>query len=199
MKLKNILASLCLLTLSSTASAGLITFDDVPGGSRQNDYADIGQYAGYNFSTNLDWLDVVGSYWNYGTVSGEFGMLNNNTGVGAITAIDGSDFYFGGIWAKKWDTGIDSGGNDSLFGTMRGMNDGQVVWQVSTGLNGSYKNFAAQNIAIDALQLGFGDYFLVDNLTLSSQPTPSTDVPEPSSLAILGLGLLGLVRFRKKA
>jgi hypothetical protein len=45
MKLKNIIASFGLLALSSTASAGLITFDDVPGGSAQNSVADIGQYA----------------------------------------------------------------------------------------------------------------------------------------------------------
>jgi len=199
MKFKNILASLCLLALSTTASAGLITFDDVPSGSIQNSYGDVGQYAGYDFSVNLDWIDLVDYPWNFGTVSGDFAMLNNNAGVGNITATDDSDFYFGGLWAKKWGTGIDSGGSDSLFGYMRGLNDGQIVWEVSTALNGSYKNFAAQNIAIDELQLGFGNYFLVDNLTLSSQLTPSTEVPEPSSLAILGLGLLGLVRFRKKA
>jgi hypothetical protein len=99
------------------------------------------------------------SLWNFGTVSGEFGLVNNNFGVGVITAIDSSDFYFGGVWAKKWDTGIDSGGNDSLFGYMKGMNDGQVVWEVSTGLNGSYKFFEAQNTSIDALQLGFGNNF----------------------------------------
>jgi len=195
MKFKNIFASLCLLALSSTASAGLITFDDI---GNQNQANFLGQHAGYNFSSPLAVIDLVGTgSWNMGTVSGDFGVLSNGyCNFCSITAIDSSDFYFGGVWAKRWATATDSGGNDSLFGSMRGMNDGQVVWQVSTGLNGSYKHFAAQNIAIDSLQLNFGHFFLIDDLTLSST---STDVPEPSSLAILGLGLLGLVRFRKKA
>jgi hypothetical protein len=194
MKLKNILISLCLLALSSTASAGLITFDDI---ASQNSNRYVDQHAGYNFSRPLLAIDLVGPIWNYGAVSGDFGVLGNGScNFCSITAIDSSDFYFGGLWAKKWGTAIDSGGSDSLFGSMRGMNDGQVVWQVSTGLNGSYKHFSAQNIAIDSLQLNFGNYFIFDDLTLSSTPT---DVPEPSSLAILGLGLLGLVRFRKKA
>ncbi len=199
MSFKGFLASICLLTLSTTASATLITFDNIAGGSNQNSWASVGVHTGYNFSTNLHWIDVVNSYWNYGAVSGDFALLNNYSGVGIITASNNADFYFGGIWAKSWGTAANSGGPDYLSGFLRGMKNNQVVWQVTTGLNGSYKFFGAQNFAIDQLQLGFGNHFIADNLTLTRELAPSVNVPEPSSVAILGLGLLALLRLRKKS
>lgn len=199
MSFKGFLASICLLTLSTTASATLITFDNIAGGSVQNSFSQVGVHAGYNISTNLHWIDVVNSGWNFGAVSGDFALLNNYSGVGIITATNNADFYFGGIWAKRWATAPNSGGADNLSGFLRGMKNNQVVWQVTTGLNGSYKFFGAQNFAIDQLELGFGNHFLADNLTLTRELTPNVNVPEPSSVAILGLGLLGLLRLRKKS
>ena len=114
--------------------------------------------------------------------------MNNNSGVGVITDAGGDDFTFDGLWAKKWATGPESGGPDTLFGLLEGYNDGNLVWSVNTGLNGSYELYGAQNGAIDELHLAFGNYFLVDDISLNAAQV----VPEPAPLALLSFGLVGL-------
>ena len=56
-----VLAGLAVFGMVESANAVLLTFDDVPGGSIQNTYADVTSYKGFNFTSNLDWIDLVGS------------------------------------------------------------------------------------------------------------------------------------------
>ena len=55
------LVSLLLLGFSiSSVNAVVLTFEDVPLGSLQNQYGDMPTYEGFNFSSNLNWMDVWG-------------------------------------------------------------------------------------------------------------------------------------------
>lgn len=185
-----------MLTTVGQVQAEFLTFDNVPLGSLQNEYGDMPTYKGFNFSSTLDWIDTVDSTWNFGAHSGDFTLLNNYGGIGVITAVGDVDFTFDGLWAKKWNTPAGSGGSNYMFGVLSGFNDGLLVWAVSTSLNGSFQYFGAQSGAIDELQLGFGDYFLVDDIELNSNI-----VPEPASMALWGIGALGIglvARRRKK-
>ncbi|WP_229702148.1 PEP-CTERM sorting domain-containing protein [Bowmanella pacifica] len=197
--MKKIMFLLSVIMLASQAHAALLTFDNIPGGSEQNRVDGMPVYEGFVFSSTLDWIDVEKSGWNFGAYSGDFALLNNYGGVGIVTQQNGDYFTFDGLWAKRWSTGKDSGGADSLFGTLQGYKDGVLAWSINTGLNGSYEYFGAQSGLIDELRLDFGNFFLVDNLALNHGT--STPVPEPAPLALLALGLagIGLLRRRKSA
>ncbi len=185
------------------AHAGLLTFDDVT--SIQNSYGIMPTiapgYKGFIFAPEtlpesgndqLLWIDVVGSSDNYGAISGNFALYNHFGGTGGIREQNGSDFTFDGLWAKKWGTDPESGGIDSLSGTLSGWNNGIKLWSVDTSLNESYEHYGAQVDAIDELRLGLGSKFLVDDLTLNVVPTPGAFL-----LGCLGLGAAGM-RLRKR-
>ena len=195
MSIKSIVLAATTLVLSTNIYAVTLTFDDVPSGSIQDGYGGMPPYQGFNFSTTLHWIDLVDSpSWNYGAHSGDFGMINNYGGVGTITEANNSDFTFDGLWAKSWGLAPDSGGADSLFGSISGYNDGSLVWQVSTGLNGSYEFYGAQVGLIDKLLLDFGDVYIVDDLSLNGVSA----VPIPAAVWLFGSGLLGLIGVAKR-
>jgi hypothetical protein len=201
------LTLLLFLLPTFSANATLLTFDDIPGGSNPNSFGSMPVYQGFNFSPNLFWIDVADtSPWPYGAHSGEFGIFNNDkVGTGIITEAGGDDFTFDGLWAKKWDTRIDSGGADSLFGSLSGYNNGSEVWKVATGLNGSYEFYGAQLGLIDELHLGFGNNFLVDDIKLNGSSIPAVPVgssipavPVPAAVWLFGTAMIGLFGFAKR-
>ena len=184
-----------LMAAGGEAQATLLTFDDIrPVGSTQqygNFILPNADYQGFNLFANTGystWFYLEGTY-PYGAHSGEFALATQFSGaVGKIQDARGTDFdfTFDGLWAKKWGTTPESGGDDSLFGTLSGYNDDELIWSVATGLNGSYEYYGPQAGAIDELRLGFGANYLVDDILLNA-------IPEPSTLLLLATGALGLL------
>ena len=193
------LTLLLFLLPTFSANATLLTFEDIPGGSNPNGFGDMPVYKGFNFSPPLVWIDVASTSPSpYGAHSGGFSIFNNDkfSDTGIITEAGGGDFTFDGLWAKKWGTPIDSGGADSLFGSLSGYNNGSEVWKVATGLNGSYEFYGAQLGLIDELHLGFGINFLVDDIELNGSSIPS--VPVPAAVWLFGTAMIGLFGFGKR-
>ncbi|MEN6587458.1 MAG: PEP-CTERM sorting domain-containing protein [Sulfuricella sp.] len=189
--MKKHLLAVCLLGFSAVSNATVLTFDDIPGAS-QNSYGAIGTYAGFNFgATNdlnrMDWIDTAGSSWNFGAVSGDFTMLNNYGGTAIVTAANGADFAFDGLWARIWSTGA------SRIGYIRGFNNGAEVWNSAATLTTSWTAFNGHAGSIDELHLELGNYYLVDNLAVNET------IPEPATLGLLALGFLGMRLARRKA
>ncbi|MCP4431383.1 MAG: hypothetical protein GY806_10425 [Gammaproteobacteria bacterium] len=205
--LKKLAIFIMLLPAFST-SAAILTFDDIPGASQVFQLGEMPSYKGFDYSSNLWWIDVENTVnRSYGAHSGDFALLNNYFGTGVITHSLDLEFVFGGLWAKIWGTPKDSGiSGGSLRGSLSGYNNGVQIWTTPTVINGSYSELAAfssiRNLPIDTLHIdlveGNGNAFLVDDISLSGWGGASSSVPIIPTIWLFGPALIGLVAFSKR-
>lgn len=183
------LACLLFLVLASGAEAIVLTFDDVPGANA--DIWDNPIPAGYG---GLNWsqFNVLheslhpGTGYEYGVVSGEWVAFNFQNNMAVVS--DGL-FDFNGAWiTSAWDS------TDIL--TVQGFLDGNLLYSIDLVINNLTPTWLqADFFGVDTLTFDSAGYhFAMDNFTFNE----GAPVPEPSTLLLLGAGIVGLAVYRKK-
>lgn len=206
MKIKKSLALLALsfgLMGNATTQAAVINFDDLP----SIEFADAinNGYQGFDWTwfNYIDKFALPNTGFEKGVVSGKYAAYND---FAATATTSGSQFDFNGAY-------LTAGWNDGLKIEVSGFVHGAEQYTKTVVVNTTQAQWFDFNFfGIDSLsfrsyggernpQLDFdGEHFILDNFTYN-EPRPATQVSEPSSLMLIGLGiiLLGLASNRNKA
>lgn len=190
--LKPLAAIATALLFCASANATVIDFDDLvgPGAVGPSSGDGFVDY-GFQFSSNMDALDLSDTGYCYSECSGhsgKYGALNNYGGNMLMTMQGGGTFSVQDLWLRDW---YGSEGEATVDGLLNGV----VVGSVNVSLAPVWSNVLLNFGDVDTLRVATSSIFTIDDIQVNGG---SVSVPEPSSIALLGLGLLGFAASRRK-
>ena len=206
MKIKTILSILPLLFCGVQAGATTITFDDLTTRDNFDSQGISNTYLGYKWSSSGGFQEGWASATTWNTISGSMSApVSGNTiawnwdGVQSLYIDFGQATDVTGAWIAQ---GFVAGSNNASSVTLLGYDANQNLISTSASITPTFdfQHLSAAMTGVYRLELranAGGQWFAVDNIEIAPS-APSSNVPEPGSLALVGLGLAGFAAMRRK-
>jgi hypothetical protein len=175
------------LSVSGFANATILDFEDLAGSGLFNSLPN--NYAGISWAANFWAYDAPQGPYNAHSGDVRLAANGNNPGDTSFTFLNGG-VTFDGAWfaGNSVDVHWELFSNNNLVHTSAVLNVSASTEFLTSGYIGQ----------VDRVRIiGQSGQYVMDDLTFTS----AMQVPEPSTLAILSLGLMGLAarRFKKQA